>query len=46
MVITRATGLGGRRSGKTQRVKIKLVDKGLDHPNRVVLRYVIIQRCT
>lgn len=43
-MVGRAPGLGGRRSGKTQSDKIELVDKGLDHPDRVVLGHVIIKR--
>jgi len=43
-MVGRAPGLSGRRSGKTQGVEIELVDKGLNHSDRVVLGHVIIKR--
>lgn len=43
-MVGRTPSLSGRRSGKTQSVEIELVDKGLDHPDRIVLRHAIIKR--
>jgi hypothetical protein len=40
-----ATGLGRRHARELQRLQIQRIDEGLDCPNRVVCRHIIIERC-